>query len=402
MGIYDERDIFINREQKEDSINDANLEMTENFPPDADNISDIGSNNNIFDLNPRGELTSSFCEREIFENRELIGFFQDIEPENFSNIFVEKNLELSNDDHISLFSVKQNLKSNSKEMIQNDDLSDISNIHKTVINSVLADDLTTASSLRKPCSLDDIRNILRKNKISENIVEKIKDCVSSLDRQNVGYFEVKIKGTRQRNKEKIPIIKELKLIGRKKKEENIEGKHNRNDTDNIIKKCKVVLFKYVVLYVLEIVNRLRTNKEENFELLKLSYEYIDKLKKKNEQDLFKRAIKDLVSLETSSKYSSNKDKDFNKKNINKILILEKDNKALIDLLNMSFGDWIDVFTLKTNIENSTEFKGIEEALKDISDKNDDEYFSRFIFYLFNYQNYFHNKKGRNPKTNKNK
>ena len=53
----------------------------------------------------------------------------------------------------------------------------------------------------------------------------------------------------------------MKLIGRKKKEENIEGKHNRNDTDNIIKKCKVILFKYVVLYVLEIVNRLRTNKE---------------------------------------------------------------------------------------------------------------------------------------------
>ena len=73
-------------------------------------------------------------------------------------------------------------------MIPENALLEISNIHKTVINSVLADDLTTASSLRKPCSLDDIRNILRKNKISENIIEKIKDCVSSLDRQNVGYF----------------------------------------------------------------------------------------------------------------------------------------------------------------------------------------------------------------------
>ena len=402
MGIFDERNIFVNREQKEDSINIANIEMTENFPQDAGNISDIGRNNNIFDLIPRGELTSSFCEREIFENRELKDFVQDIKPEIFSNIFLQQNLEPSNHDHMSLYSVKQYLKSNSKEMIKNNDLSDISNIHKTVINSVLADDMTTALSLRKPCSLDDIRIILRKNKISENIVEKIKDCVSSLDRQTVGYFEVKVIGTRQRNREKMPVIKELKLIGRKRKEDNIEGKHNRNDMDNIIKKCKVILFKYVVLYVLEIVNRLRTNKEENFELLKLSYEYIDKLKKKNEQDLFKRAIKDLVSLETSSKYSSNKDKDFNKKNINKILILEKDNKALIDLLNISFGDWIDVFTLKTNIENSTEFKGIEEALKDISDKNDDEYFSRFIFYLFNYQNYFNNKKGRKPKTKKNK
>ena len=143
----------------------------------------------------------------------------------------------------------------------------------------------------------------------------------------------------------------------------------------------MVLFKYIILYVLDIVNKHRTNKEENFELLKLSYEYIDKLKKKNEQDLFRKPIKDLVSLEISGKYSLNKGKDFNKKNINKILILEKDNKILIDLLNMSFGDWIDVFTLKTKIENSIEFKRINEALKDISDKNDEEYFSRFIFYL---------------------
>ena len=135
--------------------------------------------------------------------------------------------------------------------------------------------------------------------------------------------------------------------------------------------------------------------------MKLSYKkYIDKLKKKDELDLFKMKIKNFVSLETSSKYSVNRDKDFNKKNINKILEEEKDNKELINLLNMSFGDWINVFTLKDNIENSFKFKRLEEALKDISDKNDEEYFSRFIFYLFNYQNYFYNKKGRRPKTNK--
>ena len=69
--------------------------------------------------------------------------------------------------------------------------------------------------------------------------------------------------------------------------DNKEGKHNKNDSDNIIKKCKAVLFKYIIIYVLDIVNKLRTNKEENFELLKLSYKkYIDKLKKKNELDLF--------------------------------------------------------------------------------------------------------------------
>ena len=188
MENYDERNIFVNMEHRDHQNNSANLEFEANIYSDKDNVSDIEMNNNLFDLNPRGILTSSICEREINENRELEDFFQDIDLEKFSNIFVEKNLELSNDDHISLFSVKQNFKCDSKEVIPENALLEISNIHKTVINSVLADDLTTASSLRKPCSLDDIRNILRKNKISENIVEKIKDCVSSLDRQNVGYF----------------------------------------------------------------------------------------------------------------------------------------------------------------------------------------------------------------------
>ena len=59
MGIYDERNIVVNREQKEDSINDANLEMAENISSDKDNFSDIEMNNNLFNLNPRGILTSS-------------------------------------------------------------------------------------------------------------------------------------------------------------------------------------------------------------------------------------------------------------------------------------------------------------------------------------------------------
>ena len=126
MGNYDESYIFENREQEEDSNNDANLEMAENISSDKDNFSDIEMNNNLFNLNSRGILTSSI-RREIFENREFRGFFQDIEPEKFSNIFLEKNLELSNDESISLFSVKQNFKTDSKEVIPDNALSKISN-----------------------------------------------------------------------------------------------------------------------------------------------------------------------------------------------------------------------------------------------------------------------------------
>ena len=127
MENYDERNIFVNREQREHPNNSANLEIAENIYPDRDNISVIEINNNLFNLNPRGILTSSIREREIFENREFIDFYQDIDQEELSNIFFEQNLKLSNDDHISLFSEKQNFKTDSKEVIPDNTLSKISN-----------------------------------------------------------------------------------------------------------------------------------------------------------------------------------------------------------------------------------------------------------------------------------
>ena len=64
---------------------------------------------------------------------------------------------------------------------------------------------------------------------------------------------------------------------------------------------------------------------------------------------------------------------------------------------MTFSQWIDVFTNK--IENSFDFdfNGLQNVLNNLYNNEDDEYFSRFIFYLFNYQNWFQNKKGRKPK-----
>ena len=399
MGINSEKVSFVYLKPEEDSNRYANIEIIENPFSEQDEFSDLGWKNYSSDSYQREALVSFGCKR--IEYGEYGDSFQNFDSEKFSKIFLEPNQEQSIDNHSCLYFAKQNPNINSKIVIPENTFSENSNIPNTMENSVLSGKVSKEYTLRKPCSLEDIRNILKKNKISQNIIEKVKDSSTDLDIQNVGYFVVKVKGTRQINKKKIPAIKELKLIGRKRKGDNKEGKHNKNDSDNIIKKCKAVLFKYIIIYVLDIVNKLRTNKEENFELLKLSYKkYIDKLKKKNELDLFKMKIKNLVSLETSSKYSINKDKDFNKKSINKILEEEKDNKVLINLLNMSFGDWIDIFTLKDNIENSFKFNGLEEALKDISDKNEEEYFSRFIFYLFNYQNYFYNKKGRRPKTNK--
>ena len=362
---------------------------------DENEILDINSIRNLPNSYHQGILSFPF----LFQERRNMEYFDfeeplpEIDSEIFSNVFPNQ-IQRQSDDNSYLFSVTGN--NNSNMVIPEIDLSENPNILDVEEIITLEGIDNTNFSLMKPYSLEEIRNLLRENKISNNIIGTIKDCINPLDWKRVGYFDIKIKRTRK------GIIKEEKdeekFLGRKRKDDNKKGNHTRNDVDNIMKKCKNTLFHNVIEYVSLVVNSLKSDKKEEFLLLNLSYEYIDILKKDNELALFKMKLKDLVSLDISSKYSLIEDKEFNKKNINKILKEERDNEVLINLLNMRFGDWIDVFTLKKKIEIEPKFKGLEKALKEISDKNDEEYFSRFIFFLFNYKNYFQNKKGRRPKT----
>ena len=362
---------------------------------DENEILDINSIRNLPNSYHQGILSFPF----LFQERRNMEYFDfeeplpEIDSEIFSNVFPNQ-IQRQSDDNSYLFSVTGN--NNSNMVIPEIDLSENPNILDVEEILTLEGIDNTNFSLMKPYSLEEIRNLLRENKISNNIIGTIKDCINPLDWKRVGYFDIKIKRTRK------GIIKEEKdeekFLGRKRKDDNKKGNHTRNDVDNIMKKCKNTLFHNVIEYVALVVNSLKSDKKEEFLLLNLSYEYIDILKKDNELALFKMKLKELVSLDISSKYSLIEDKEFNKKNINKILKEERDNELLINLLNMTFGDWIDVFTLKKKIEIEPKFKGLEKALKEISDKNDEEYFSRFIFFLFNYKNYFQNKKGRRPKT----
>ena len=130
--------------------------------------------------------------------------------------------------------------------------------------------------------------------------------------------------------------------------------------------------------------------------MNLSYEsYVNNLKKENEMNLLNMSLKDFVSLDISSRYGYNFD--FNQQRMEKILNDEQDNVMLNSLLKMTFSQWIDVFTNKIENNYDLEFNGLQDVLNDLYKNEDDEYFSRFIFYLFNYQNWFQNKKGRKPK-----
>ena len=127
----------------------------------------------------------------------------------------------------------------------------------------------------------------------------------------------------------------------------------------------------------------------------MEYAYINRLKKDSDIELLKMQLKDIASKDISSKYKS-KDKDWNAKIIDKIMKNENGDEKLLNLLNMTFNEWIDIFTYKKENEYNKEINLLQTALFKLNknNQNNKEYLSKFIFYLYNYKRWFESKKGR--------
>ena len=104
----------------------------------------------------------------------------------------------------------------------------------------------------------------------------------------------------------------------------------------------------------------------------------------------------ILSYTNRSKCKSNINPENNKKLIAEILEKEANNEIITKFLNMTFKDWSDIFTRKKKIEHDIdiEFEGLRLALEKIMKKNEDDYLTRFVFYLYNYNRWFQNKKRR--------
>ena len=252
----------------------------------------------------------------------------------------------------------------------------------------------------KKCNWEDIKKYIKKeNGFSEDIVDLIKKYnFSNQFYESLGVFYTSKK--RKRNIETVNTTLETETIVSKGRITTIDknngksGKHDKYESDNIIKKCKGTFISYVV----ENIN-IYLDKEKKYEkLLDLDYSLISKIKKDSDLELLNMKLKDLVSKDISSKYKSKlNEKDYNKNIINKIIQNEDSSEKLMNLLNMTFNEWIDIFTYKIENDYNKEYNLLQAALDKINQKNnnDKEYLLKFIFYLYNYKRWFESKKGRN-------
>ena len=201
--------------------------------------------------------------------------------------------------------------------------------------------------------------------------------------------------------------------GRKTNKTKNVSIHDKMVPDNIIKKIKAKIFEYPIIFLNNILNN---NKEEE-KLFKLDYKFINKLNREQDLKYLDMSLKELFSKEISPKYIKEKrQEDSNKIYISKILNNQKDNTILF-VFNMTFRDWLDLFTLKKSIHDiitkydylakdidceriQKSLYGVDNLLKKIMNENDKEYLTMYIFFLYNYERWFYNKKGRisKPKT----
>ena len=240
--------------------------------------------------------------------------------------------------------------------------------------------------------IEKIIKILEENNIPKYIIDiiRLKD-ISYKDIENILNQKKKFMTQKKRKKKNVFIINlEDLTCGRNKKNDNTIRKHNKDSADNIIRKIKVCIFKKLIEYSKEHISK---------KLLSLDYnKYISNLKKDINLQMLDSPLREILSLDTSVKYGKDK-KGHNKKIINSI-IKELNNEKVKNLLEMKLNDWIDnIFLFKEKSEDETKFKGLESTLlyiiKNLEYPNDKDYLKRFVFYLYNFSNWFRNKKGRN-------
>ena len=204
-------------------------------------------------------------------------------------------------------------------------------------------------------------------------------------------FNTEKKNKNKSKKNKSNSFKKVKIV------------HGKYSPDNIIQKVKNKFIKNLFEYSLNYFNKYKLNIKKDIILQKIEYKgFNDDLNKDCNLQLLDTRLSTILSSKNSSKCKSIINSDYNGNIIAKILEEETSNEIIMKFLNMTFKDWINIFTRKKKIEHDIEFDGLRLTFEEIMNKYKDEndYLTRFVFYLYNYNRWFQNKKGRKERKAK--
>lgn len=349
---------------------------------------------------------------QIFKDKNDLSYMEELDYKNKNNLSNEKFLE-----HLSIPIEKQienNLGNNSNDNII------------PLLEDEAPEKESQFNSLPIFYNFDKIKNeILPYLNLTQNSKKKLisdKNILLNIE-QNTDNFDLLNKKLSSSNSKYMDLITIKYKAGRKNKEDKTFRMHNNYSDDNIIKKIKKYIFEYALSFLNQILNlyidtetkislfkKIKKNNDndkvnQNGNLLKLlEYKIIKRVKKDIDLKILNTPLKILFYDDISSKLYNFK-KDSNKIIIDEIMEKEKGNEIIMYAFNMKLEEWFDFFCYKKEIkfleniekEKDIKFERADIILNEIAEKNDDAYFTKFIFYFYNYKRWFLEKKGR--KTN---
>ena len=195
------------------------------------------------------------------------------------------------------------------------------------------------------------------------------------------------------------------MLGRKKKLENIKGKHNKFSDDNLRRKVKHLVIRSVMNYINKKIESLYDGKIGN-NIFKKQFLTLNKKQKFNATIDYNKAflnkkIGNIISDKISKKYTSYKE-DHNKSLVN-YLINEKDiNKKLffLNFFNLTFLQCLKHYSGAVFIKELNGVKCFNEEKNTL--KEDDDYIPILENYVKNYEDIIMSKNSRKKKSiNKN-
>lgn len=243
--------------------------------------------------------------------------------------------------------------------------------------------------------------------------------------------------SKKRNKPTMDKIKK-KSLGRKVLNSTEEVGHTKYDSDNLVKKIKIIvndnLFEFLNSLLKSIYNkdikqknkvltllklRTRNSSKTKIEIMKMSSAFRSENTKSDDNIiLLNSTLKEYFSHEISPKYSENN----YEKNYNEILIEtllnDENNKNILNFIFncLTFEDFLDLFSYKKQLSDFVEYNSLTDAQKkEIEDNlyeckieqivndiyNEDYiYFHCFFLLLYNLKRYFVNKEKRKPRKKK--
>ena len=358
--------------------------------------------------------------------------FPQIDNLNTDKDFISSFVDEKDKDNYSIKDNEQNFNIDIKhEVIIYQDIDEKSTNYKIEINKLFQKDKSilnydinnNVEDSYKLYSFDQIKQILEKNENLADIITKLnKSKYIENEEKRISNKKIKIEGfEKDEEADENKIICEGKKNskrGRKCKANNNREEHKKTSSDNIIKKIKSKILNYLVDFMNNMIDKSQNDK---IKFYKLNYKYINQINRNVDLQLLKMKVEELLSKEISPKF-----KNLNNSNYNKTLISniknnikgdDKDYNTLIFVLNLTFEEWFSLFIFKKNINeiiaekgiNSNEINiekiqnnlnGFEQLLRKMAKENE-LYFSNFIFLLFNYGHWFFIKKGRSSKKVKN-